>query len=495
MTDSAQVAIARSVTGSSPSGGHPGSLGAPSSIPAAAISLMLLVADIVGLLAILAITVTMDDMPPDHRRWMIALALLLGLFSAVVFRAAGLYQPKHLVRRQGLLVRLLVAWAAVTGGLWAATMILPSGTGEAAQRWLPYWFAGMVLASAFRLIANVQLRAWQRAGRLGMRVAVVGAGGVAQRLLGMLDPSNPAGPHVVGIYDDNAAGLPAFCLGHRLRGTPDDLIREAHELNVEAVLVTQSTPVDDRFVETLNKLSVLPVDIHVCPADFGLRFRDIRLARVGDVTVLNVLNQPLRQWHWIAKFLEDRLLGLLIVLLIAPLLIAIALLIKLDSPGPVFFRQRRFGYNNRLFEVLKFRTMYHHQRDEKGEQLTRRNDARITPVGRFLRKTSLDELPQFFNVLRGNMSIVGPRPHATAAKAGDVLYQDAVRYYSARHRMKPGITGWAQVNGWRGETETIEQIRQRVEYDLQYIENWSILFDLEIIFRTVLVVAVNRNAF
>jgi Undecaprenyl-phosphate glucose phosphotransferase len=261
------------------------------------------------------------------------------------------------------------------------------------------------------------------------------------------------------------------------------------------VLVTQSTPVDDRFVETLNKLSVLPVDIHVCPADFGLRFRDIRLARVGDVTVLNVLSQPLRHWHRIAKGLEDRFLGFLILLLIAPLLIAIALLIKLDSRGPIFFRQRRFGYNNELFEVLKFRTMHHDQRDEKGAQLTRRNDARITRLGRFLRRTSLDELPQFFNVLRGDMSIVGPRPHATAAKAGDVLYQDAVRYYAARHRMKPGITGWAQINGWRGETETIEQIRQRVEYDLHYIENWSVLFDLEIIFRTLLVVAIHRNAF
>ena len=468
---------------------------APNSIPASAISLTLFVADAVGLLAILAFTVTVEDVPLDHRPWVIGLALLGGLFSAAVFRAAGLYQLKHLIRRNELLVRLLAAWAAVASGLWVTAMVVPSGTGEAGLRWLPYWFAGMALVSAFRLVANIQLRAWQRTGRLGMRVAVVGAGAVAQRLLSMLDPSNPDGPHVIGIYDDNAAQLPVFCLGHRLRGTPDDLISEAQELNVEAVLVTESTPVDERFVETLNKLSVLPVDIHVCPADFGLRFRDIRLARVGDVTVLNVLNQPLRHWHRIAKVLEDRLLGLVILLLIAPLLIAIAILIKLDSRGPVFFRQRRYGYNNRLFEVFKFRTMHHDQRDEKGEQLTRRNDARITPVGRFLRRTSLDELPQFFNVLRGDMSIVGPRPHATAAKAGEVLYQDAVRYYSARHRMKPGITGWAQVNGWRGETETIEQIRQRVEYDLHYIENWSILFDLEIIFRTLLVVVVNRNAF
>ena len=259
--------------------------------------------------------------------------------------------------------------------------------------------------------------------------------------------------------------------------------------------MTEAASSDDSLVETLNKLSVLSVDIHVCPPDCGLRFRDIRLARFGGVTVLNVLRHPLSDWNWFAKALEDRLLGISILLLIAPVMIAIAILIKIDSRGPVFFRQKRYGYNNELFQVLKFRTMYHDQRDERGEQLTRRNDSRITRLGRFLRRTSLDELPQFINVLRGDMSIVGPRPHATAAKAGDVLYQDAIRYYSARHRMKPGITGWAQVNGWRGETETVEQIRQRVEHDLYYIENWSVVFDIEIVLRTLLVFRGNRNVF
>ena len=155
-------------------------------------------------------------------------------------------------------------------------------------------------------------------------------------------------------------------------------------------------------------------------------------------------------------------------------MLAIAMLIKLDSPGPVLFRQKRYGFNNQLIEVFKFRTMYTHMTDHNAEQLTRRNDPRITRLGAFLRRTSLDELPQFLNVLRGEMSIVGPRPHALSAKAGALLYQDAVKYYDARHRVKPGITGWAQVNGWRGETDTVEQIRKRVEHDLYYIEHWSI---------------------
>lgn len=173
----------------------------------------------------------------------------------------------------------------------------------------------------------------------------------------------------------------------------------------------------------------------------------------------------------------------------------IALAIKLDSPGPVLFRQKRYGRNNKLIGVLKFRSMYHHARDPNGTQLTTRNDPRVTRVGAFLRRTSLDELPQFFNVIRGEMSVVGPRPHALLCKAGGVLYQDAVENYDWRHRIKPGITGWAQVNGWRGETETVDQIRKRVEHDIYYIENWSLLLDVKIIFKTIFGGFTGRNAF
>jgi len=211
--------------------------------------------------------------------------------------------------------------------------------------------------------------------------------------------------------------------------------------------------------------------------------------------MLNVMDRPLRDWRAIAKEVEDRVLAALILIMISPILAAIAIAIRLETPGPVLFKQKRYGLNNQLIEVLKFRSMYANRSDANAEQLTRRNDPRVTRVGAFIRKTSLDELPQFFNVLRGEMSIVGPRPHATAAKAGTVLYQDAVRYYDARHRMKPGITGWAQVNGWRGETETIEQIERRVEHDLYYIENWSVALDLWIIVRTIFGGFMGRHAY
>ncbi|RBH45093.1 undecaprenyl-phosphate glucose phosphotransferase, partial [Pseudomonas sp. MWU13-2860] len=182
---------------------------------------------------------------------------------------------------------------------------------------------------------------------------------------------------------------------------------------------------------------------------------------------------------------EDVLLAAVALALAAPLMLLLALLIKLDSPGPVLFRQKRYGYNNRLIEVYKFRSMYVEQADADAEAQTTRRDPRVTRVGRFIRKTSLDELPQLLNVLGGSMSMVGPRPHATATKAAGVLFEDAVSEYTARHRVKPGITGWAQVNGYRGETDTLAKIERRVEYDLEYIENWSLWFDFYILIRTL----------
>ena len=195
--------------------------------------------------------------------------------------------------------------------------------------------------------------------------------------------------------------------------------------------------------------------------------------------LLQVFSRPLADWRLVMKDIEDRGLALLLLILFGPLLLLISVLIKLDSRGPVFFRQARYGFNHQLINVLKFRTMYTHLEDRAAAQLATRNDPRVTRIGRFLRRSSLDELPQLINVLRGDMSIVGPRPHALSARAADRLYEEVVEEYAARHRVKPGITGWAQVNGWRGETDTYDKIKKRVEYDLYYIENWSLVLDIK----------------
>jgi exopolysaccharide biosynthesis polyprenyl glycosylphosphotransferase len=201
-----------------------------------------------------------------------------------------------------------------------------------------------------------------------------------------------------------------------------------------------------------------------------------------------ILEPPLNGWHRAVKWLEDKLFGLLLLAAVGPLMVLISLAIKLDSRGPILFMQKRFGYNNKVIDVLKFRTMHVSCCDPSGAKRTIKDDPRVTRVGRVLRWLSLDELPQLLNVIRGDMSLVGPRPHAVAMMVENRLYHEAVEGYLQRHRVKPGITGWAQINGLRGEVDTIEKARSRVAHDLYYIENWSLGLDLRILVRTIFLV-------
>jgi exopolysaccharide biosynthesis polyprenyl glycosylphosphotransferase len=246
----------------------------------------------------------------------------------------------------------------------------------------------------------------------------------------------------------------------------------------------------------LKTLWVLPVDIRLSAGASRLRFRPRSYSYVGAVPFLDLYDKPIADWDRVAKSFFDRVVGSIMLALFAPVMLAVALAIKLDSRGPVFFRQKRYGFNNELIEVFKFRSMYVEKTDHNAAKLTTRNDPRVTRVGRFIRKTSLDELPQLINVaLKGNLSLVGPRPHAIQAKAADRLYEQVVDGYFARHRVSPGITGWAQVNGWRGETDTQEKLERRVEHDLFYIENWSVMFDLYILLLTPFRLFNTENAF
>ncbi len=195
------------------------------------------------------------------------------------------------------------------------------------------------------------------------------------------------------------------------------------------------------------------------------------------------------------KTIEDKVIAAAALAILSPVMLLVALAVRLDSKGPILFKQNRFGFNNELIGVYKFRSMYHEMRDADASKLVTKGDPRVTRVGRFIRKTSLDELPQLFNVLKGELSLVGPRPHPTKAKAGDQLYNDVVDGYFARHKVKPGITGWAQVNGWRGETDTTEKLQRRVEHDLYYIENWSLALDLYILWRTPFALLKAENAY
>ncbi len=421
--------------------------------------------------------------PSLEWRLAIFLAALAALLGTNLLGLFGAYDSPSYASLRSSIARVLAGSACLFAAVTMAVhMLEPAAAGS----WIVAWSLGtLALLTAARSVLWYRTTSLRQEGPPNTMMAVVGSGPIAQQLLRGFSNGQPC-PRVFGVYDDRAAELPSHCMGHPIRGTVDDLVRHARTARIDTVIVALPLSADLQLVETLNRLRMLPVDVRLCPDAFGLRLGQVETSHLAGHVFFNVIDRPLRDWHSVAKSIEDRLLGAAILALIAPVLLAIAVLIKLDSPGPVLFRQKRYGFNNELIDVLKFRTMHHASADPEARQLTRRNDPRITRIGALLRRTSLDELPQFLNVIRGEMSIVGPRPHALAAKAGPLLYQDAVKYYDARHRVKPGITGWAQVNGWRGETDTVEQIRKRVEYDLYYIEHWSILFDLKIILRTIL---------
>ena len=274
------------------------------------------------------------------------------------------------------------------------------------------------------------------------------------------------------------------------------LVDRCRELQAEAVLLAVPLTQPERIADLSQALGSLAVDVGIVP-ELPSAMTACEVRQIGRNIVLGVGRRPLNDGQWLQKSIFDLIVASLLVLLLAPFLALVALLIRLDSPGPILFRQPRLGFNNNVFLVLKFRTMTHAEdaASLNGSAQARLNDPRVTRVGKWLRKLSLDELPQLVNVLRGEMSLVGPRPHPLRTSVDGRLFQEVVRDYAARHRVLPGITGWAQVNGWRGETVRLEQIERRVEHDLFYIENWSLALDIRILLLTVAREIVSKHAF
>jgi len=338
---------------------------------------------------------------------------------------------------------------------------------------------GMVSLSLL-LLQRLALERWldrlTAEGRLAERIAFYGGTPEARRLATAATRDHGSLVEVVGIYDD----APPERV--RVTGNARDLIDLSRRERVDIVVITGQDP--EKLDMLAGRFAVTVADIAVPLGQSG-RYVDTAPIRRLDGLRLAMLEQsPIRDWRAGLKAGFDLASAAILLLLLSPLLLAIAIAIKLDSEGPVFFRQIRRGFNERQFELWKFRTMHHAMRDPNANQLTTRNDPRVTKVGNFLRRTSLDELPQLWNVLRGDMSLVGPRPHPLGAKAANRPYAEVVKGYPQRHRVKPGLTGWAQINGWRGETETEHQILERVRHDIEYIRRWSFLFDLRILVQT-----------
>jgi len=348
-----------------------------------------------------------------------------------------------------------------------------------------------------RLLFRRLVRISMRHGIIGQRVAIYGADReVTSRLLELLDIERLPHINVIGFADDRRSRVETGMIGRfPYLGGFDEMLGLARGGMLDQVIVALPLVRQERLNQIIEELSAGAIDICIMPREFLVLRDRYKVNYIGSLPVLSVWQQPMRDLDGILKEIQDRMLALIGLIVLSPLLLLTALAIRLESKGPVLFRQKRLGFNNLEIEVLKFRSMYVDMQDESGGERTRKGDRRITRVGRIIRRTSIDELPQIWNVLRGEMSLVGPRPHALAMRVGDAYYHDAVRGYAARHRVKPGITGLAQVRGLRGEIDTIERAKQRVEYDIYYIENWSPLLDLRIILETVVRVIWDRNAY
>lgn len=416
------------------------------------------------------------------------IASILGMSAAAVvcFQAADIYQVQIFRGQLRQMTRMISSWAFVFLLFIGVSFLVKLG-GEVSRVWLSSFFCvGLAVLIAERLLLRSMVRSWAHDGRLDRRTIIVGADQNGEQLIEALNGEDDSDIHVLGVFDDrNDSRAMDTCAGSPKLGKVDDIVEFARRTRVDLVLFALPISAETRILEMLKKLWVLPVDIRLSAHTNKLRFRPRSYSYVGNVPTLDVFEAPITDWDLVLKWLFDRVVGGLILLAALPVMGLVALAVRLDSPGPVLFRQKRFGFNNERIDVYKFRSLYHHQADPTASKVVTRNDPRVTRVGRFIRKTSLDELPQLFNVvLKGNLSLIGPRPHAVQSKLENRLFDEAVDGYFARHRVKPGITGWAQINGWRGEVDTDEKIQKRVEYDLYYIENWSVLFDLYILLKT-----------
>jgi len=412
------------------------------------------------------------------------------VFALLVFSASPLYRSW---RGRGLFAeafQVTLQWGVVFGGvlLYMAALQL---TESYSRLWGALWF-GFSLAGAVGLRVVVRgTAAWVRSRGMDLRTAViVGANPDAQRIVETMRRESWMGLQVEGWFATAAdrsvlSGVPPL-------GRLDGLAGYVEDGRIDQVWIALPMREQGQIAYVLRQLEHSTAEVKLLPDLFGMQLLNHSVEQIGGLPVLNLRSSPLDGTAHAIKSAMDRMLASLILLLISPLMVAIAIGVKLGSPGPVFFRQLRHGIGGKPIEVWKFRSMRVHEEHDGQVTQARRGDARITPFGAFLRRTSLDELPQFINVLQGTMSIVGPRPHAMAHNE---QYKTLVDSYMQRHRVKPGITGWAQVNGLRGETDTVAKMARRVEYDLYYLQNWSPWFDLRIILLTVFKGFTGSNAY
>ena len=357
---------------------------------------------------------------------------------------------------------------------------------------LGFWFVGCAFSLVgWRMLFRLYLFKRRRKGLNTRRVAIIGLTDSGVRLATEFSTHPEIGFTLNAFFDDRLNKRLPSEFRAKLEGDITTGVELAKQGKFDLVYIALPLAAQKRIESILRELGDTTVDVHLVPDFFTFNLLNARLAHVGKIQTLSVYESPLSGLSSLAKRLEDIIGAALILFMITLPMLLIATLIKLDSPGPVFFKQKRYGLDGKAINVWKFRSMTVADNGSVVKQATK-GDVRITKLGAVLRRTSLDELPQFINVLQGDMSIVGPRPHAVAHNEE---YRKLVDFYMLRHKVKPGITGWAQINGWRGETDTLDKMEKRIDFDLEYIRQWSILLDIKIVFLTIFKGFINKNAY
>jgi len=422
----------------------------------------------------------------------LAVMVAIAVFY-LVGEATGLYRSERGTPLTTQIARVWTCWGLVVTVLLFSAFISKTSANHSRVVSMMWFAITPISLSAWRATLEVALRELRSRGHNLRKAAVVGVSETGARIAAYLKSRPWIGVHFVGFYDDrDKARLPLIdeSLGP-LCGSFGRLLDQARHGEIDLIYIALPLKAEPRINELIKRLSDTTASVYLA-YDFG-GFNALRAqwSTLGDLQVVSIVENPFYGVNGWVKRIEDIVLGSCILILIALPMLAIAIGIRLTSKGGVFFHQTRYGLNGEKIEVLKFRTMTTSDNGEHVQQALK-NDPRVTRFGAFLRRTSLDELPQFFNVLTGQMSIVGPRPHAVAHNE---QYRALIQGYMLRHKVKPGITGWAQVNGWRGETDTLEKMQKRVEYDLSYIRNWAFTFDLKIILMTIFGADSRKNAY
>lgn len=420
-----------------------------------------------------------------------AMLIGTGLYSFLRF---GRIQPKVYGPTNAMTVARLRDYSMTFALMLIIAFLLKNGF-EFSRAWAVIsYVGGAFLIAGFAHVRAKLLDHAIQSGNGIYRVAIYGSSAETQ---GVIDRLTASSDHIrVEAVFDLRGSRHAPTKGRTVHlEDPSAIPGLLLDWQIDGVVMNIPHGAGARILEVKTMLEAVNVDLFLAPPARELSLEHCNIAPLGRLHTLAFYRRPVRGIGLLAKTAFDRLGAFIALIVVSPLLLATAVAIKLDTPGPVLFQQKRKGFNNQPFTMIKFRTMYANQCDLNADTLTARRDARVTRIGKILRRTSIDELPQLINILRGDMSFVGPRPHAYGAKAGDKPYEDVVARYSSRYRMRPGLTGLAQIRGHRGNTQTEQDLIDRVDSDFEYMNHWTLWVDFEIILRTILAVTFQKNAF